>query len=370
MLKEDNKFQIDIENLFKQNVNDLSAIKELYRKLKEVEEKITQIKYIDSTLAYKLKKEYEKLKRIILDENVQAKLSNDIESINEKLTNDIDTINEKLTNNNETINSQLDTIATNKWCKGGFWNVCHKGGVLCCSPQNSLEGIEKAYEFGYKAIEVDIGITVDGKWICFHDETVDYLTDGEGKYYTKTWKEIQKLNYDQGTGGNTTLLKTFYFPVKIPLFEDFLKKANEYNMCVALDVRGFTTYTDENIKDLIDIIKKYDMEKRVVIWGVDFPTVRKYSYHIAISFSSTTQSVETIYNELKPFLPNVMNNRIDVYYTKEIISELHQCGIKCAVGFPGNGEKDANDIVDKWRDEYGMDYLIVDNYLYNEGGIK
>ena len=85
MPKENNKMQVDIDTLFKQNVNDLSAIKELYRKLQEVEERISQIKYIDSTLAYKLKKEYEKLKKIILDENIQAKLYNDIETINSQL---------------------------------------------------------------------------------------------------------------------------------------------------------------------------------------------------------------------------------------------------------------------------------------------
>ena len=78
MSNENNKMQVDIENLFKQNVNDFSSIKELYRKLKEVEKKISQIKYIDSTLANKLKKEYEKLKKIILDENIQAKLSIEI----------------------------------------------------------------------------------------------------------------------------------------------------------------------------------------------------------------------------------------------------------------------------------------------------
>ena len=85
MPKENNKMQVDIENLFNQNVNDLSSIKEHYRKLKELEEKITQIKYIDSNLVNKLKKEYENLKKIILDENVQAKLANDIETINSKL---------------------------------------------------------------------------------------------------------------------------------------------------------------------------------------------------------------------------------------------------------------------------------------------
>ena len=87
-----NKHEIDIDTLFKQNVNDLTAIKELYRKLQEVEERFSQIKYIDSTLAYKLKKEYEKFKKeyenfkkIILNENIQIKLTNDIEKINLQL---------------------------------------------------------------------------------------------------------------------------------------------------------------------------------------------------------------------------------------------------------------------------------------------
>ena len=80
-----NKHEIDIDTLFKQNVNDLLAIKELYKKLNGIQEKISQIKYIDSKLADKLKKDYEKLKEIILDENIQIKLTNDIESINTQL---------------------------------------------------------------------------------------------------------------------------------------------------------------------------------------------------------------------------------------------------------------------------------------------
>ena len=92
-----NSQQVDIENLFKQNENDLVSIKELYRKLKAIEEKITQIKYIDSKLADKLKKDYEKLKRVILDENIQVKLTNDIKEIDTQ----IDIINKQVvyTNN-------------------------------------------------------------------------------------------------------------------------------------------------------------------------------------------------------------------------------------------------------------------------------
>ena len=98
-----NSQQVDIENLFKQNANDLTSIKELYRKLKDMEEKITQIKYIDSKLADKLKKDYEKLKKIILDENIQTKLTNNINEINTSIN--------KINNDINEVSSQLDTIA-------------------------------------------------------------------------------------------------------------------------------------------------------------------------------------------------------------------------------------------------------------------
>ena len=111
-----NKHEVDIDTLFKQNEIDLCSIKELYRKLKDLEQKITQIKYIDSNLADKLKKEFEvikkdyeklikqntdkyeklikqitneygELKKVILDENIQAKLTNDINEINSQMNN-------------------------------------------------------------------------------------------------------------------------------------------------------------------------------------------------------------------------------------------------------------------------------------------
>ena len=85
MPKENNKMQVDIDTLKKQNVNDLLSIKELYKRIEELGEKITQLKYIDNTLVKKIKKEYKNLKKIILDENIQFKITNDIETINSQL---------------------------------------------------------------------------------------------------------------------------------------------------------------------------------------------------------------------------------------------------------------------------------------------
>lgn len=76
-----NKHEVDIGILKKQNVNDLLSIKDLYRRIGEIQEKIDQIKYIDSALARKLKKDYEKLKKVILEENIQIELINNIKEL-------------------------------------------------------------------------------------------------------------------------------------------------------------------------------------------------------------------------------------------------------------------------------------------------
>ena len=64
-----NKHEVDIDNLKKQNEFDLVSIKELCRKLKELENKIIQIEYIDSKLVDKIKKDYENFKNEISQNN-------------------------------------------------------------------------------------------------------------------------------------------------------------------------------------------------------------------------------------------------------------------------------------------------------------
>ena len=109
-----NKHEMDIDTLKKQNVNDLLSIKEVYKRIEDLGEKITQVKCIDNTLVKKIKKEYENFKKIILDENVQVKLSNDIKTVNSQQV--------KLTNDIGSINSQLETIVYNTIHLKEFYN--------------------------------------------------------------------------------------------------------------------------------------------------------------------------------------------------------------------------------------------------------
>ena len=62
-----NKHEVEIDTLLKQNELDLCSIKELYKRIKELENKIEQINYINTKLVDKLKKDYEEFKNEILN---------------------------------------------------------------------------------------------------------------------------------------------------------------------------------------------------------------------------------------------------------------------------------------------------------------
>ena len=136
-----NKHEVDIDTLFKQNELDLCSIKELYKKLKDLEKKISQIKYINTNLADKLKKDYEELKRIILDENIQVKLTNDINEINTQL----------VTFENETSikNRKIDYLFS-----ATPWQLSYDGGVHPSRPEQITNQLEKMKYLGFDGIVV------------------------------------------------------------------------------------------------------------------------------------------------------------------------------------------------------------------------
>ena len=214
---ENNEMQVDIDNLKKQNVYDLSSIKKLFIKFKEIEDKITQIKYIDNQLANKLKKDYESLKKIILDENVQLELNNKIDEINTKIDNNNNEINNKLilkaNLNDLSVNSNFDIKLG---CTTLFDDVADNGksalrkmydyfdniiqrvtlkfeGNNFVTPSNINKQIENIEEF------ISYGGKISG--IKFHQQNLKPLIDEYGaeeiftKYRESVTNFINSLSY-------------------------------------------------------------------------------------------------------------------------------------------------------------------------------
>ena len=84
--------------------------------------------------------------------------------------------------------------AANRWIEPKTpLNIAHQGGEDEF-PSNTLYAFRKALKVGADMLELDVGVTKDGKVIVMHDTTVDGKTNGRGTVASKTLRQIKKLD--------------------------------------------------------------------------------------------------------------------------------------------------------------------------------
>ena len=79
------------------------------------------------------------------------------------------------------------------WLGLRHMNIAHQGGENE-APSNTMYAYERALRMGADMLEVDIHTSSDDKLVVLHDATVDRTTNGTGRVYDKTLREIQALD--------------------------------------------------------------------------------------------------------------------------------------------------------------------------------
>lgn len=77
------------------------------------------------------------------------------------------------------------------------WVIAH-GGSKALWPENTMMAFKGSMELGVDALEMDVNITKDGILITHHDETLDRMSDGEGKVADFTFSELTAFNFGDG----------------------------------------------------------------------------------------------------------------------------------------------------------------------------
>jgi glycerophosphoryl diester phosphodiesterase len=72
-------------------------------------------------------------------------------------------------------------------------NIAHQGGEDEF-PSNTMYAFRRAVAGGADMLELDVGVTRDGKVIVMHDTTVDRTTNGRGTVFSKTLKQMKRLD--------------------------------------------------------------------------------------------------------------------------------------------------------------------------------
>lgn len=74
-----------------------------------------------------------------------------------------------------------------------MYKIGHRGAKGYIA-ENTLASFQKAIDLGVEGIELDVHLSLDGKVMVIHDETVDRTTSAKGSIKDYTAKELKQLN--------------------------------------------------------------------------------------------------------------------------------------------------------------------------------
>ena len=148
--------------------------------------------------------------------------------------------------------------------------IAHQGSSLDLPP-NTLEAFQLALDQGADIIELDIWRSKDGTWVVIHDRNLSRIT-GVNKDITKlTFEEIQSLdagyNFSDSSGSYLYRDKGY----KIPSLEQVFKQFN--NEKINIEIK---TVSKLGLSDLVQMIKKYQMEKKVLVVSFSYNVIKKF----------------------------------------------------------------------------------------------
>ena len=104
-------------------------------------------------------------------------------------------------------------------------------GFSQLAPAHTLPSFRLAGEYGFWGAECDTSPTSDGVWVIMHDDTVDRMTDGEGKIADMTFDEISNLTIDSGNNVEN------YPGTKVPTLTEYLDICKEYGMHPVIEIK-------------------------------------------------------------------------------------------------------------------------------------
>jgi glycerophosphoryl diester phosphodiesterase len=83
--------------------------------------------------------------------------------------------------------------AQNPWLGKRVLNIAHQGGEDEF-PSNTLYAFKRSVKAGADMLELDVGVTRDGKVVVSHDTTLDRTTNGRGTIESHTLRQVRRLD--------------------------------------------------------------------------------------------------------------------------------------------------------------------------------
>lgn len=218
-------------------------------------------------------------------------------------------------------------------------------GASALEPENTIPSFNRAAKIGAWGVEADIYVLKDGSIVVFHDSNVERMTNGTGEIKNMNLIEVKSLNID--SGNNISI----YNNLKIPTLDEYLNCCVENKLTPIIEFKAVNV---ENVKEIVDKIKKYGLEDNTIIISTSYEWIRyirEYSDKIQFQYLNDI-TIENI-NLLKKYGNYGIDIKIDKI-TKDKVDLAHLNGAKVNV-WTVNSRNDINRFIDM-----GVDMITSD----------
>ncbi|MGO1372331.1 MAG: glycerophosphodiester phosphodiesterase [Senegalia sp. (in: firmicutes)] len=135
-------------------------------------------------------------------------------------------------------------------------------------PENTMAAFKLAMEMGADGIETDIHLSKDGYLVLIHDEKVDRTTTKKGYIKDMTLDQIKLL--DAGSKFSEE-----FAGEEIPTLEELIILTKDTDIILNIEIKNNKMNYPKIEEKLVELIKKYKIEERVIISSFNHNTIYK-----------------------------------------------------------------------------------------------
>ena len=208
---------------------------------------------------------------------------------------------------------------TVKFDKKNTLVVAHRG-LSGIEKENTNAAFVAAGNRSYYGIETDVHITLDGKYVVFHDDTTGRVAIDNMEVEKTTFDCLRSLLLTDIDG------KKGRSDIRIPTLQEYISICKKYEKVAVLELKN--AFTEEQIYEIVDIIKGLGYLENVIFISFCLENL------IFLRKKYPAQAAQFLIDNYEPWLLDTLKEHkldLDIKYTslnEDNMKELHDAGIK------------------------------------------